>query len=88
MEILGLPHTLLGFDLIRDGALVASDVRESDLLTHADELFVVISPTGRQGSLLGRGNREGTMDGLLQGKVAVVTGPPEGMGCRNGTSGS
>jgi predicted polyphosphate/ATP-dependent NAD kinase len=58
MEILGLPHTLLGFDLIRDGALVASDVRESDLLPHADELFVVISPTGGQGSLLGRGNQQ------------------------------
>jgi predicted polyphosphate/ATP-dependent NAD kinase len=58
MEVLGLPHTLLGFDLIRDGALVASDVRESDLLPHTDELFAVISPTGGQGAVLGRGNQQ------------------------------
>jgi predicted polyphosphate/ATP-dependent NAD kinase len=58
MAALGLPHTLLGFDLIRGGALVAADVREQDLLEHADELRVVLSPTGGQGALLGRGNQQ------------------------------
>jgi predicted polyphosphate/ATP-dependent NAD kinase len=58
MEQFGLPHTLLGFDLIRDGALVAADVCERDLLEHADELRVVLAPTGGQGALLGRGNQQ------------------------------
>ena len=58
MEALDLPHTLLGFDLVRDGALVAADVREQHLLEHADELRVVLAPTGGQGALLGRGNQQ------------------------------
>jgi predicted polyphosphate/ATP-dependent NAD kinase len=58
MEIRGLPHTLLGFDLVRDHRLVGADVSESDLLAHADELFVVLAPIGGQGSLLGRGNQQ------------------------------
>jgi predicted polyphosphate/ATP-dependent NAD kinase len=64
MTVLGLPHTLLGFDLVRDGALVATDVRDEDLLRHADELHVVVAPTGGQGALLGRGNQQLTPDVL------------------------
>lgn len=58
MEELGLQHTLLGFDLIRDGKVIAQDVNEADLLKHAEELYVVIAPTGGQGALLGRGNQQ------------------------------
>ncbi|MBV8341443.1 MAG: ATP-NAD kinase family protein [Gammaproteobacteria bacterium] len=58
METFGLDHTLLGFDLVRDGTLVAADVQERDLLAHADELHVVLAPTGGQGFLLGRGNQQ------------------------------
>jgi predicted polyphosphate/ATP-dependent NAD kinase len=58
LAALGLPHTLLGFDLVRDGALVAADVPEGVLLAHADELHVVLAPTGGQGALLGRGNQQ------------------------------
>lgn len=58
METHGLAHTLLGFDLIRDGHLVAADVTETDLLRHVDELHVIVAPTGGQGALLGRGNQQ------------------------------
>jgi predicted polyphosphate/ATP-dependent NAD kinase len=58
MVALGLPHTPLGFDLIRDGALVGSDVGADELLQNSDELHVVLAPTGGQGALLGRGNQQ------------------------------
>ncbi|TPK65609.1 ATP-NAD kinase [Mesorhizobium sp. B2-4-19] len=58
MEIYGLPHTLLGFDLIRGGRLVAADVTANDLLDCADDLHVVLAPIGGQGFLLGRGNQQ------------------------------
>jgi predicted polyphosphate/ATP-dependent NAD kinase len=55
---LGLPNSLLGFDLVRDGALVGADVPERVLRDHAAELHVVLAPTGGQGALLGRGNQQ------------------------------
>lgn len=75
METLGLPHTLLGFDLIRDGELVAADVRESDLLACAGELHVVLAPIGGQGFLLGRGNQQLTSAVLRRldpGRILIV----------------
>lgn len=57
LEFRELPHTLLGFDLVRDGDLVAADVNATDLLDVADEAYVVVAPTGNQGALLGRGNQ-------------------------------
>lgn len=61
MDALGLENTLLGFDLVRDGRLLAADVTGADLLAAADadaELQLVIAPTGGQGSLIGRGNQQ------------------------------
>lgn len=60
MSALGLANTLLGFDLVRDGELLAADVDAAGLLAAADagELTVVITPTGGQGSLIGRGNQQ------------------------------
>ncbi len=57
LELLGLPHTLLGFDLVRNSELVATDVSATDLLAVRDEMFAVVAPTGNQGALLGRGNQ-------------------------------
>lgn len=60
MQALGLPNTLLGFDLVRDGELLQADADAAGLLAAADggELTVVITPTGGQGSLIGRGNQQ------------------------------
>lgn len=60
MAALALPNTLLGFDLVRDGELLRADAGAADLLAAADAgpLTVVITPTGGQGSLLGRGNQQ------------------------------
>ncbi|MEL0028266.1 MAG: NAD(+)/NADH kinase, partial [Perlucidibaca sp.] len=61
MESLALDNTLLGFDLVRDGELVRADVDAAGLLAAAEAdpgLTVVITPTGGQGSLIGRGNQQ------------------------------
>lgn len=60
MQALGLPNTLLGFDLVRDGELLQADADAVGLLAaaHAEGLTVVITPTGGQGSLIGRGNQQ------------------------------
>ncbi len=62
---LGFEGTLLGVDVWQDGAVVALDVDEAGLLAlvHDDgdagvPTVVVLSPTGNQGSLLGRGNQQ------------------------------
>ncbi|WP_340674978.1 ATP-NAD kinase family protein [Paraperlucidibaca sp.] len=59
-EALALPNTLLGFDIICDGELVCADATAADLLRVAeqDSLIIIITPTGGQGSLIGRGNQQ------------------------------
>jgi len=57
-ELLGVEKTLLGIDVVRDGRLVVRDADEDALLKAAEgETWIVISPLGGQGSLLGRGNQ-------------------------------
>jgi len=60
MAALHLPNTLLGFDIVCDGRCVASDVSAADLEAWAERagLTVIITPTGGQGSLIGRGNQQ------------------------------
>lgn len=55
----GLPKTLLGIDLLRDGALVAADCGEAQILAALDErpARVVVGLLGGQGCLFGRGNQ-------------------------------
>ena len=59
-EALALPNTLLGFDVICDGALICADATAADLLHVAEQnsLIIIITPTGGQGSLIGRGNQQ------------------------------
>lgn len=57
-ELLGVEKTLLGIDVIRDGELIVRDADERALLSVVeDETWIVLSPLGGQGSLLGRGNQ-------------------------------
>lgn len=60
MDLLGLPNTLLGIDVIRDGELLVSDADAATLERFVAEgpCRLVITPTGGQGMLLGRGNQQ------------------------------
>jgi predicted polyphosphate/ATP-dependent NAD kinase len=61
MDRLGLPHTLLGIDVVRDGALVARDAGERellDLLAQNAEAELIVTPIGGQGYIFGRGNQQ------------------------------
>jgi len=60
MDRLGLPCTLLGVDVVRDKALVAADVNESRLmeLVRQGPVQVVVTVTGGQGYVFGRGNQQ------------------------------
>jgi len=60
LEALGQPHTLLGVDVVLDGSIICQDASEKDLLAvqanHPCRL--IVTPTGGQGFLLGRGNQQ------------------------------
>ena len=58
---LDLPKTLLGVDLVRDGALLAADASEDEILRALSEGpagGIVVTPIGGQGHFLGRGNQQ------------------------------
>jgi len=57
-ELLDVEKTMLGIDVVRDGRVVVRDADEKALLRGAEgETWIVLSPLGGQGSLLGRGNQ-------------------------------
>ncbi len=62
MNALGLPNTLLGFDLVSDSQLLAADADaagiERALNEHDGPVKVLITAIGGQGHLLGRGNQQ------------------------------
>ena len=61
MAVLGLPNTLLGVDLVRDGALLEADATEAGILRALAESppgGIVVTPIGGQGHFLGRGNQQ------------------------------
>jgi len=58
-ERMRLGKTLLGVDLVRDGKLLARDVDEETILRNlGDDNWIILSPLGGQGSILGRGNQQ------------------------------
>ena len=60
-DVLGVPKTLLGVDVVLNGALVASDVTESQLLDLLDggrPARIVVTAIGGQGHIFGRGNQQ------------------------------
>ncbi len=53
-----MEKTILGIDIVRDGKLILRDADEERLLDVVDgESWIVLSPLGGQGSILGRGNQ-------------------------------
>ena len=60
MESLGIDNTLLGVDAIRDGHLLGTDLAEAEILQliRGEPAMIVMSFTGGQGYLFGRGNQQ------------------------------
>ncbi|WP_286695660.1 ATP-NAD kinase family protein [Spongiibacter sp. UBA1325] len=62
MEALGLPYTLLGFDLVRGGELLQADANAQQISEvmdhHQGPITVLITAIGGQGHILGRGNQQ------------------------------
>ncbi len=60
METLNLPSTLLGVDIVKDKKVIKLDCNEEDILNILDDNKgrLIITPTGGQGYLLGRGNQQ------------------------------
>lgn len=62
MEALGLPFTLLGFDLVRGGELLQADANAQQISEvmdhHQGAIKVLITAIGGQGHILGRGNQQ------------------------------
>ncbi|HKI74471.1 MAG TPA: ATP-NAD kinase family protein [Pseudomonadales bacterium] len=61
-EALGIPGTLLGVDVVKDGKLVLTDARASQLAEFAGQnsCHIVVTPIGGQGHIFGRGNQQFT----------------------------
>lgn len=61
-DVLGVPKTLLGVDVVLGGRLLALDVNEHDILSIIDrygrECVIVVTPIGNQGFIFGRGNQQ------------------------------
>jgi len=60
MENLGLAHSLLGVDLVKNRELLLKDATEKQILgiTHGEDIGIFITPIGGQGYLFGRGNHQ------------------------------
>jgi predicted polyphosphate/ATP-dependent NAD kinase len=59
-ELLGVEKTVLGVDIYREGKVIL-DVDEKKILEEVEDwqnTWIVLSPIGRQGILLGRGNQQ------------------------------
>jgi len=57
---LGLEKTLIGVDIITTKEMVVKDVGEKQIIEHLDNIpmGIIISPTGGQGFVFGRGNQQ------------------------------
>jgi predicted polyphosphate/ATP-dependent NAD kinase len=76
-DLLGVEKTLLGVDVYHKGKLI-KDVNEADLLGTIKDwqnTWVVLSPIGKQGILLGRGNQQISPEIIKRiGKEKIIVG--------------
>lgn len=75
MEQLGLPHTLLGIDIVKNRQLISSDpgAKEIRSIIQGKNAKIILTPIGGQGFLLGRGNQQLTPEILqLVGRENII----------------
>ncbi|MGM9619009.1 MAG: ATP-NAD kinase family protein [Oscillospiraceae bacterium] len=88
MEMLRLPDTLLGVDVVENGQVVASDVNEQQLyeLVKGREATIVLTVIGGQGHILGRGNQQLSPRVLREVGLAnlMIIADPEKLACLPG----
>ena len=76
-DLLGVDKTLLGVDLYQNGKVV-KDVNEMALLRTIkswENTWIILSPIGRQGILLGRGNQQISPEVIKRvGKERIIVG--------------
>jgi predicted polyphosphate/ATP-dependent NAD kinase len=86
-DILGLEKTLLGVDLICDKNLIFKDVDEQTILNNLlEENWILVSPLGGQGSVLGRGNQQisaRVVKKVGAAKLVIVATPVKLQGLQN-----
>ena len=80
MERLQAENTLLGVDVIYNGKTIAKDAAEKELLKYMENkpAKLIITPTGGQGYLLGRGNQQispQVIKGLGKSNIIVAATP-------------
>ena len=89
-ERLGMPKTLIGVDILTRNELLAADVNEKQIMEMLERrpLEMILSPTGGQGFLLGRGNQQISPEVILRvtrekilviclaSKIAALQGRP------------
>ena len=85
-ELLGVEKTILGIDVYRDGRLIVKDADEGGLLKVVDnDTWIVLSPLGGQGSIIGRGNQPispGVLWRVGLDRIIVIATPVKLQGLR------
>jgi predicted polyphosphate/ATP-dependent NAD kinase len=86
-ERMGLRKTLLGVDLVRSGELLAGDADEETILRSlGPDNWIILSPLGGQGSVLGRGNQQISSDVVRRvglDHIIIVSTPSKLQGLTN-----
>lgn len=80
MEVLGLPYTLLGVDVVANKQLIGRDVTEAQLLELIEgrKAKVIVTIIGGQGAVFGRGNQQISARVLKQlGKENIMIIAPQ-----------
>ncbi|HSH36130.1 ATP-NAD kinase family protein, partial [Schnuerera sp.] len=75
MQTLQLPYTLLGVDVVMNNEIIKKDASEKDLLNYVSiyPSKLILTPTGGQGYLLGRGNQQISNDVVKRiGKESII----------------